>query len=148
MPFAGFSINAHRNGAKNANAMFQKPISLDAYVKCADDCDADQHHGQQSGPATAQRRRVLVASEHAGAYVTGHHPGAVQILGQRQRQRYDRSSRSQRPAISGSRVCQQPEGRTCRGGVTPADVSFFELHDAFTIMSALSLEATGYSRRG
>ena len=30
--FAGFSINAHRNGAHNANAMFQNPISLDTYL--------------------------------------------------------------------------------------------------------------------
>jgi len=28
-------------------------------------------------------------------------------------------------------------------GVTPADIDVFELHDAFSIMSALSLEASG-----
>jgi len=32
--------------------------------------------------------------------------------------------------------------------VTPADLDLFELHDAFSIMSALSLEATGFARRG
>ena len=32
--------------------------------------------------------------------------------------------------------------------VTPEDIDFFELHDAFTIMSALSLEASGFSERG
>ncbi len=32
--------------------------------------------------------------------------------------------------------------------VKPADISFFELHDAFSIMSALSLEACGFAERG
>jgi acetyl-CoA C-acetyltransferase len=35
-----------------------------------------------------------------------------------------------------------------RAGVTPADIDLFELHDAFTIMAALSLEAAGFARRG
>lgn len=32
--------------------------------------------------------------------------------------------------------------------VSPADIDFFELHDAFTIMAALSLEACGFAERG
>jgi len=32
--------------------------------------------------------------------------------------------------------------------VTPADIDLFEVHDAFSIMSALSLEAAGFARRG
>ena len=31
--FAGFSINAHRNGANNPNAMFQEAVTLEEYVK-------------------------------------------------------------------------------------------------------------------
>ena len=33
-------------------------------------------------------------------------------------------------------------------GVTPADIDVFELHDAFSIMAALSLEASGFAERG
>ena len=33
-----------------------------------------------------------------------------------------------------------------QAGVVPADIDVFELHDAFTIMSALSLEACGFRR--
>ena len=33
-------------------------------------------------------------------------------------------------------------------GVTPQDIDLFELHDAFSIMSALSLEACGFAERG
>jgi acetyl-CoA C-acetyltransferase len=33
-------------------------------------------------------------------------------------------------------------------GVKPKDIDVFELHDAFSIMSALSLEACGFAERG
>ena len=33
-------------------------------------------------------------------------------------------------------------------GVQPQDIDVFELHDAFSIMSALSLEACGFAERG
>ena len=32
--------------------------------------------------------------------------------------------------------------------LTPADIHLFEAHDAFSIMSALSLEAAGFAPRG
>jgi acetyl-CoA C-acetyltransferase len=35
-----------------------------------------------------------------------------------------------------------------QAGIGPNDIDVFELHDAFTIMSALSLEACGFSERG
>ena len=33
-------------------------------------------------------------------------------------------------------------------GVTPEDIDLFELHDSFTVMAALSLEAAGFAERG
>jgi acetyl-CoA C-acetyltransferase len=33
-------------------------------------------------------------------------------------------------------------------GITPEEIDLFELHDAFSIMSALSLEACGFAERG
>ncbi len=35
-----------------------------------------------------------------------------------------------------------------QAGITPNDIDLFELHDAFSIMSALSLEACGFAERG
>ena len=35
-----------------------------------------------------------------------------------------------------------------QAGMEPKDIGVFELHDAFTIMSALSLEACGFAERG
>jgi acetyl-CoA C-acetyltransferase len=35
-----------------------------------------------------------------------------------------------------------------QAGLSPSEIDFFELHDAFSIMSALSLEACGFAERG
>ena len=35
-----------------------------------------------------------------------------------------------------------------QSGLSPQDIDFFELHDAFSIMAALSLEASGFADRG
>jgi acetyl-CoA C-acetyltransferase len=35
-----------------------------------------------------------------------------------------------------------------RAGAGPADIDLFELHDAFSIMAALSLEAAGFAGKG
>ena len=35
-----------------------------------------------------------------------------------------------------------------QAGVTPDDIDLFEAHDAFTVISALSLEACGFAERG
>jgi acetyl-CoA C-acetyltransferase len=45
-------------------------------------------------------------------------------------------------ACESARRCYQ------MAGVGPADIDVFELHDAFSIMSALSLEACGFAERG
>jgi len=40
-------------------------------------------------------------------------------------------------------------GLACKqAGIRPADIDLFELHDAFTIVSALTLEACGFADRG
>jgi acetyl-CoA C-acetyltransferase len=44
-------------------------------------------------------------------------------------------------AISAQRAYEQ-------AGVTTDDIDLFELHDAFSIMAALSLEAAGFAKRG
>ncbi len=44
-------------------------------------------------------------------------------------------------ALSATKAYQQ-------AGVGPIDIDLFEVHDAFTIMSVLSLEACGFAERG
>lgn len=144
--FAGFSINAHRNGAHNPNAMFQRPIDLKTYLNAP--MIATPINMMDSSPVCdGAAAVVLVPTEQAAAYTTGHHHGAVQILAS--------ASANDTLAIHDRKdplflEAAYVSSQKCyvQSGVTPADLDFFEVHDAFTIMSALSLEATGFANRG
>jgi acetyl-CoA C-acetyltransferase len=90
---------------------------------------------------------ILVASERAREYTVGHHPGAVQVLASASATDtlavHDRKD----PLFLEAAYLSSQRAYT-ESGITPVDIDLFELHDAFTIMSALSLEATGFARRG
>jgi acetyl-CoA C-acetyltransferase len=45
-------------------------------------------------------------------------------------------------------LTNQPSKPISKPDVNPDDIDFFELHDAFSIMAALSLEACGFAERG
>jgi acetyl-CoA C-acetyltransferase len=144
--FAGFSINAHRNGANNPNAMFQEPIDLDEYVKAP--LIATPINMLDSSPVCdGAAAVVLVPTERAHEFTRGHQRGAVQILASASANDtiavHDRKDPLflQAAYLSSQKVYQQ-------AGITVDDINVFEVHDAFTIMSALSLEACGFAARG
>jgi acetyl-CoA C-acetyltransferase len=144
--FAGFSINAHRNGANNPNAMFQEAISLQAYVNAP--VIATPINMMDSSPVCdGAAAVVLVPTEWVKEFTVGHHPGAVRILAS--------ASANDTLAVHDRRdplflqaayVSSQKAFR--QSGIQPGELDLFEVHDAFTIMSALSLEATGFAKRG
>lgn len=143
---AGFSINAHRNGANNAHAMFQRPISLDMYRNApmiATPINILDSSPVCDGAAAA----VLVASERVPHYVSGHHPGAVQILASASAND-TLALHARKDPLFLEAAYGSSQKAYAQSGLTPAQIDLFELHDAFTIMSALSLEASGYARRG
>lgn len=144
--FAGFSINAHRNGVNNPNAMFRRAIDLDTYLKAP--MIATPINMMDSSPVCdGAAAVVLVATERAAEFTTGHHRGSVQILASASaNDTLAIHDRKDPLFLEAAYVSTQKAYVQC--GVTPADIDFFEVHDAFTIMSALSLEATGFARRG
>jgi acetyl-CoA C-acetyltransferase len=138
--FAGFSVNAHRNGANNPCAMFQSPISENAYLRAGMICDpinlmdsspvcdgaaclvlapADRFRGR----AKAQILASVVASDTLAVH-----------------------DRRDPLVLRGATASSQKAYAQAR--VMPSDIDLFELHDAFSIMSALSLEAAGFAPRG
>jgi len=140
--FAGFSVNAHRNAAGNPNAMFRTPITVEAFRKArmiADPINLLDSSPMADGAASA----VLVPAERAREF----HPHPVCILASAVATDslavHDRRDPLWLEAayLSARRAYQQ-------AGVGPEDVDLFELHDAFTIMAALSLEACGFAERG
>lgn len=144
--FAGFSINAHRNGANNPNAMFQEAISLKDYVNAP--IIATPINMMDSSPVCDGAAAViLVPTERAHEFTRGHHRGAVRLLGSASATDTLAVHARRDPLwLEASYLSSQKAYRMA--GITSADLDLFEVHDAFTIMSALSLEATGFARRG
>lgn len=144
--FAGFSINAHRNGANNPNAMFQEAVTLAEYVKAP--VIATPINILDSSPVCDGAAAViLVATDQAQRFTSGRHRGAVQILASAAATDTLAVHDRRDPLwLEAAHASSQKAYR--QAGVTQADIDLFEVHDAFTIMSALSLEATGFARRG
>ena len=144
--FAGFSINAHRNGVHNPNAMFQRPITLADYAKAP--VIATPINIMDSSPVCdGAAAVVLVPTARAHEFTTGHHRGAVQILaGASANDTLAVHDRRDPLFLEAAYISSQKA--YSQAGVYPEDLDLFELHDAFSIMSALSLEANGFAARG
>jgi acetyl-CoA C-acetyltransferase len=141
--FAGFAVNAHKNGAANPNAMFQRPISAKEYfesgfiatpIQLMDSspiCDGAAALVLCATDLVKERRSrpdVRIAAS-AGATDT------IAVAARKDPLWLDAGHRSAKRAYE-------------MAGLAPKDVNLFELHDAFAIMAALSLEASGFAERG
>ena len=142
--FGYFAVNAHHNAAGNPNAMFPQAITLDAYRRAS--MIADPINLMDSSPiCDGAAAVVLAAAPLAHSLGSGRRPvriagsavatDSLAIHDRRDPLWLDAAWLSSRKAYS-------------QAGIGPADVDVFELHDAFTIMAALSLEACGFAERG
>ena len=144
--FAGFSINAHRNGVNNPNAMFRKAITPQDYAGAP--VIASPINIMDSSPVCdGAAALILVPTARAHEFTTGHHRGAVRILAS--------ASANDTLAVHDRRdplfleaAYVSSQKAYSQAGLYPDDIDIFELHDAFTIMSALGLEANGFAPRG
>ncbi|UCC88882.1 MAG: thiolase domain-containing protein [Anaerolineales bacterium] len=140
--FAGFSINAHANAVGNPNAMFRRPITAEAFKKAA--MVADPINLLDSSPmADGAAAVILCPTERAGEFTNN----AVRIAASAMAT--DSLSIHDRYDPLWLQAAQDSAQRAYRqAGVGPDDIHLFELHDAFTIMAAMSLEASGFAERG
>jgi acetyl-CoA C-acetyltransferase len=143
--FAHFAINAHRNALGNPNALLRKPVDMEAYlasrlvaapVKLLDAppiCDGSAAivlATEEIARATARAGRPVVRVR-ASAMATD----SLALKGRRDLLTLDGA------ALSSARALEQ-------AGVGRGDIDLFELHDAYTVITALSLEAAGFAERG
>jgi len=140
--FAGFALNAHANGAGNPNAMFQRPITKEVFLKAG--VVADPITLMDASPmADGAAAVILCPTEQAREFTDN----AIQVKGSGLAT--DSLSIHDRRDPLWLQAAQDSAQRAYKqAGVGPEDIDFFELHDAFTIMSALSLEASGFAERG
>lgn len=144
--FAGFSINAHRNGVNNANAMFQQEIDHETYMNAP--VIATPINMMDSSPiCDGAAAVVLVPTDRVKEFTTEHHRGAVHILSSASANDTLAVHDRQDPLFLEAAYISSQKAYL-HAKITPEDIDLFEMHDAFTIMSALSLEATGFAQRG
>jgi len=138
--FAGFTINAHRNAANNPYAMFRSPISEATYLRAG--MIADPINLMDSSPVCDGAACLVLAS--ADLYKA---PAKARILASAVATDsvavHDRRDPLflEAAALSSQRAYAQAR-------VMSSGIHLFELHDAFSIMAALSLEASGFAARG
>ena len=139
--FAPFALTAHQNAAANENAMFRKPISEEEYrssptvaspigvLDAAPICDgaaAVVVCAQESIRPTHEPLRIAASAAATDTMALGARGDILTLAS---------------AAVSSSRCFEA-------SGLEPKDMDLFEAHDAFTIITALSLEACGYAPRG
>ena len=141
--FAPFSINAHANGALNPNARFQSPITENVYKKAA--MIADPINLMDASAIGDGAAAVIVVP--ADLIKGQNEKPVVRIAGSSVAT--DSLAVHDRHDPLWLSAAEKSSGEAYRqAGVGPDDIDFFELHDAFSIMAALSLEACGFAERG
>jgi acetyl-CoA C-acetyltransferase len=136
--FAPFALNAHANGAKNPNAMFREPITQKTYDKGRIVADPiSLFDASPIGDGAAALLLVPVSKA----------PNAVRVVGSAAST--DTLAIHDREDPLWLKAAEQSAKRAyAQAGVGPEDIDIFELHDAFSIMAALSLECCGFAERG
>lgn len=139
--FAEFAINAHANAVHNPYARFRKPIDAKRFITSPMICDPinlmdASPIGDGAAAAVLVRgdaipagipRVVVVGSSAATDSIAIHNRKAPLWLSAAEKSSQDAYDQA---------------------GITPDDIGVFEYHDAFTIMAALSLEASGFAKKG
>jgi len=137
--FAPFSINAHANAMHNPNARLHQKITAEQFEKSsmvATPINLLDASPIGDGAAAAilvpaekiMGRKILVAGSSSATDTLAVH--------------------SRREPLFLSAAYASSKQAYAQAGVTAADIDVFELHDAFSIMAALSLEACGFAERG
>ncbi|NOY97587.1 MAG: thiolase domain-containing protein [Chloroflexi bacterium] len=139
--FAPFSINAHANAVHNPNARLPFPISAEMFQQA--NMIAAPINLLDASPIGDGAAAALIVpaenvrSEERAVLVAGSGSATDTI-----------SIHSRKDALFLQAAYQSAQRAYAQANVGPQDIDLFELHDAFSIMSALSLEACGFAERG
>jgi acetyl-CoA C-acetyltransferase len=140
--FAHFSVNAHANGAKNPDAFLRKPLTLeDAMTARLVD---DPLRLSDCSPVCDGAACIILTSS-AIAESLGDAP--VALAGSAcATDRVSVASRKNPLLLTAARYSAEKALR--EAALSREDIDFFEVHDAFSIMAVLSLEACGFLPEG
>jgi len=141
--FAPFSVNAHANAMHNPFARFHEPVSVEKYLKAAmindpiNLMDASPIGDGAAAALLVPLDQARSFNRHAPILVAGSSAATDTIAIQHRKD-----------ALFLKAAYESSKKAYAQANVMPKEVDFFELHDAFSIMAALSLEANGFAERG
>ena len=141
--FDGFALNAHANANHNPNALFHDRTVTAEQVEASPIVSAPLRLHDAAPICDGAAAVVLTSARQARAFTD--RPVAMlgaSVVTDRFRIE-DRDDPLQLAASAGS-----VRDAFRRANVHRSDIGFFEVHDAFSIMSCLILEATGFAERG
>jgi len=141
--FAPFAITAHHNALTNPNALLRKPLDLATYLQSR--VITDPIRLFDVSPVCNGASAVILAAPHIAA-----------ALPARSRVRIAGSGAATAPLALARRpdpldltaVASSTQQAMKQAGIGHDDIDLFEPHDAYTIMTALTLEAAGFARPG
>lgn len=141
--FAPFSINAHTNAMHNPTARLHMEITLDKFEKSS--MVATPINLLDASPIGDGAAAVILVPAEKVSSLQGR-PRIVIAGSASATDTIAVHSRKDPLSLSGAYL--SAKHAYAMAGVTPEDIDVFELHDAFSIMSALSLESCGFAERG
>jgi len=144
--FAAFPINAHHNAVNNPNAMFRKAIDQSVYDNSpmiAPPINLFDSSPMSDGAAAA----IIVPLDMANDMSSRFDMTPVEVIASSNAtDTISLHSRTDPLGLQAVRI--SAERAYHQAGVAPQDIDVFEVHDAFSSMAALSLEASGFAEAG
>jgi acetyl-CoA C-acetyltransferase len=141
-PFGSFSINAHKNAVNNPNAMFRKAITQAVYDRAP--MIADPINLYDSSPICDGAAAIILCPAEMARDLG---KPIIKVLASTSAT--DTLALADRvDPLALDAAVQSAQRAYKRSGLSPKDIDLFEVHDAFSIMAALSLEAAGFAERG
>jgi acetyl-CoA C-acetyltransferase len=141
--FAPFSINAHANAMHNPYARLHEKISVEKFERSS--MIATPINLLDASPVGDGAAAVIIVPAERVASLKG--KPRVTVAGSAS-STDTIAVHSRKDPLFLSAAYQSAKRAYEMAGLGPKDIDVFELHDAFSIMSALSLEASGFAERG
>ncbi|MGB7876531.1 MAG: thiolase domain-containing protein [Anaerolineales bacterium] len=141
--FAPFSINAHANAMHNPNARLHMEITTQQFEK-SNMVSTPINLLDASPIGDGAAAVIIVPAEKVNSV-----PGRPRVVLSGSASATDTIAvHSRKDPLFLSAAHASAKRAYDMASVTPDDIDVFELHDAFSIMTALSLEASGFADRG
>jgi acetyl-CoA C-acetyltransferase len=144
--FAPFSITAHANALTNPHARLPFEISEREYTEAR--MIAEPINLLDASPIGDGAAAIVIAPANSDlqSLVSDSHPKVTIAASATATDTLAIHDRKDPTWLEASHLSAKKA--YAQAGVTPGDIDIFELHDAFSIMSVLSLEACGFTERG